>query len=163
MAKNPKQHVITKKHLARQEREQMQTRYILYTGLFVLLIVIGLIGYGVLDQTYLKSHRTVATVNGEKIILKDFQTQTRYYRLQIVNQAQYTYQLAQYFGGDASNQSYMANQLYQIQSQLSASALSDSVINTMIDNVLIRQEAKRRGITITTEELEQAMQEAVGS
>lgn len=162
MAKKPKQPVITKKHLARQEREQMQTRYILYTGLFVLVLVVGLIGYGILDQTYLKTHKTVATVNGEKIILKDFQTQARYYRLQIVNQAQYTYQLAQYFGSDAQNQSYIANQLYQIQSQLSASSLSDSVMNTMIDDILIRQEAKRRGITVSPEELEIAMQEAFG-
>lgn len=162
MARRPKQPVITKKHLARQEREQMQTRYILYAGLFVLLLVIGLIGYGVLDQTYLQTHKTVATVNNEKIILKDFQTQARYYRLQIINQAQYTYQMAQYFANDTQNQSYFANQLYQVQSQLSASSLSESVMNSMIDEILIRQEAKRRGITITDEEVEKAMQEAFG-
>ncbi|MBN1535113.1 MAG: peptidylprolyl isomerase [Anaerolineales bacterium] len=162
MANKPKQPVITKKHLARQERERRQNRTILISGLIVLVVVIGLIGYGILEQTYFKAHRTVATVNGEKIILKDFQTQARYYRLQLVNQAQYTYQLLEYFGGDSQNQSSFANQLYQLQAQLSPTSLSDSVINTMIDEILIRQEAKRRGITVSSEELEKSMQEAFG-
>jgi peptidyl-prolyl cis-trans isomerase D len=162
MAKKPKQPVITKKHLARQEREQMQTRYILLTGLAILILVIGFIGYGVLDQTYLHSHKTVATVNGEKIILKDFQTQVRYYRLQIINQAQYYYQMVQYFGSDAQTQSQFASQLYQLQSQLSASSLSENVMNTMVDEILIRQEADRRGITVSSEEVDKAMQKAFG-
>ncbi len=160
MAKKPIQPVITKKHLARQERERMQTRYILFGGLTVLILVIGLIGYGVLDQTYLQAHKTVATVNDDKIILKDFQAQVRFYRLQIINQAQNTYQLVQMFGSDAQTQASFANQLMQLKSQLTSSVISENVMNTMVDDILIRQEAARRGITVSSEDVEKAMQEA---
>ncbi len=159
MAKKPKQPVITKKHLARQEREKMQTRYIIIVGLIVLILVIGLVGYGILDETYFKSHKTVATVEGEKIILKDFQSQVRFYRMQIINQAASYYQLVQMFGNDPQTQAQLASQLMQYKSQLTPSVLSENVMNAMVDDLLIRQEAKRRGITVTEEELEKALQE----
>ena len=82
MAKNPrrKQAAPSKKHLARVERERIQTRYILIGSAIVLILVVGLIVYGILEQNVLRGLRTVATVNGEKISANEFRAYTKYYR-----------------------------------------------------------------------------------
>ena len=72
MAKKPNQKVVTKKHLARLERERQQNRLILVVSMIVLVLVIGLIGYGILDQTVLQSLRPVAKVGNTAITVKDF-------------------------------------------------------------------------------------------
>ncbi len=50
MAKGQKGQLVTKKHLARQERERRQTRIILIISIAVIVIVVGLITYGVIQQ-----------------------------------------------------------------------------------------------------------------
>jgi uncharacterized membrane protein YvbJ len=42
MAKGQKSQLVTKKHLARQQRERIQNRYILITSIAIIVIVVGL-------------------------------------------------------------------------------------------------------------------------
>jgi len=102
MAKNPKnkQTVPTKKHLARLEREKRETRWIIFGSVIVIVLVVGVILYGILDQNVLKGLRTVETVNGEKINVNNFRAFTKYYRYTLIRQAEQTYQLASMFGQD---------------------------------------------------------------
>jgi parvulin-like peptidyl-prolyl isomerase len=58
---------LTKKHLARAERERRQRFWILFATVLIAVAVIGLIGYGWLDQEVLPLYRPVALVDGEKI------------------------------------------------------------------------------------------------
>jgi len=162
MARNPKQKqpLQTKKHLARVERERIQRRYILFGSLAVFIAVVGLIGYGVLDQTYLQGIQPVAIVNGEKISTNLWQAQVRYARQQLIGNAAQTAQFMQMFGSNPSTQSSFANQLLQIQAQLSPDTVGKQVLDQMVDDTLIRQEAKRRGITVTSEELNKAIEAA---
>ena len=163
MAKNPKKNIApTKKHLARQERERIQRRNLLIAIAVVVVAVVGIIGYGILSETYLKTIQPVAIVNGDKILTKDFQAQSRYYRYTLIQQANSTYQFAQLFGSDPSTQSTFVNQLQQIQIQLSSGNVAQQVLDEMINNLLIRQEADRRGITVTEEEVSKAFEEAFG-
>jgi len=163
MAKNPKKNVApTKKHLARLERERLQRRYLLIAALIVLVAVVGIIVFGVLNETYLKTIQPVAIVNGDKISTKDFQAQSRYYRYTMVQQANSTYQFSQLFGSDPSTQSTFVNQLQQIQIQLTPGNVAQQVLDQMINNLLIRQEADKRGITVTDEEISKAFEEAFG-
>lgn len=162
MARNPKQKqpLQTKKHLARVERERIQRRYILFGSLAVFIAVVGLIGYGVLDQTYLQAIQPVAIVNGEKVPTNLWQAQVRYARQQLIGNAAQTAQFMQMFGSNPSTQSSFANQLLQIQAQLSPDTVGKQVLDQMVDDTLIRQEAKRRGITVSSEELNKAIEEA---
>lgn len=163
MASNPnKQSVLTKKHLARVERERRQTRYILIASAVVAIAVIALVGYGVLNQTVLRDIRPVAVVNGENIRTKDYQAQVRYARYNLIREAQNTAQFAQYFANDPQALSSIVGQLQQVQYQLGPSAVGQEVINRMADNVLIMQEAKRRGITVSEDEIQEAFQAAFG-
>lgn len=163
MAKNPRKNIApTKKHLARLERERLQRRSLLIAALVVLVAVVGIIGYGILNETYLKTIQPVAIVNGDKISTRDFQAQSRYYRYTMVQQANSTFQFAQLFGSDPSTQSTFINQLQQIQIQLTSGNVAQQVLDQMINNVLIRQEAARRGITVSEEEIGKAFEEAFG-
>ena len=91
--------LITKKPLARQEREQLQTRYILIATVTVALLVIVFIGYGLLDQNVLQPNRSIAKIGGSSIPLNEFQANVRYRN---INFLQNYSQIAQYFGEDAS-------------------------------------------------------------
>jgi peptidyl-prolyl cis-trans isomerase D len=160
MAKGPSKKVVTKKHLARIERENIQRRYIMIISIAIVVIVIGLIGYGILEQNVLQPRQPVAIVGNDKITTSEFQKQVRYQRHQLVLQYENTYSLMQNFGGDS--QGFFTSSLNQIKLQLDPSTTGQQVLDSMIDDLLIRQEAARRGITVTKEEVDKAIQEAFG-
>ncbi len=144
------------------QREQLQSRIITISAIVVLVLVFGLIGYGVLNQRVLTGLQPVAVVNGDKITSNDFQAQVRLARQNLVSSAMQTYQFGQMFGNNPQFMSSTVSQLYQIQSQLDPTTMGNQVLEQMIQDKLIRQEAKRRGITVTQGEVDKAIQEAFG-
>jgi hypothetical protein len=163
MAKPSKKKILTKKHLARLERERRQRRYIIIASVTVVVLAVGLIGYGILDRQVLQPLQPVAVVDGTKITTRYWQAQVRYSRQSIINQYVQTEQLAQAFGSDPSTAQYFQNSLNQIASQLNdPTTLGNQVLNTMIQNVLIQEEAKRRGISISEANLDAVLQQDFG-
>jgi peptidyl-prolyl cis-trans isomerase D len=159
MAKKPTQKIVTKKHLARMERERIQNRNILIAGITIFVLVFGIIGYGILDQLVLKNIQPVAKVGSETIGLGNFYSQVRYQRNSLVSSFRQYTQYLQMFG---SNQSF-TQAMQQIQTQLSdATGLGQTVLDQMIDDVLIRQYATKNNITVTRQEVDKAFQEAFG-
>lgn len=159
MAKNPTPKYVTKKHLARMERERIQRRYLLTGSLVVLGLILAIILYGVIDQTLIKPNRPVATVDGENISLKTFQSRVKFNRIQLINQYQQTYQFAQFFGQDPST-GYFASTLQQIEGQLSNPTIMGSgVVDQLVDERLIASEAGKMGITVTDAEVDKRIQE----
>ena len=67
MAKREEQKIVTKKHMARQEREEMQTRYLRYGAAAIIAVVLILVGIALVDAYILTPNKSVAVVNGEKI------------------------------------------------------------------------------------------------
>jgi parvulin-like peptidyl-prolyl isomerase len=157
-----KRPIPTKKHLARQERENLQRRYIIIGTTAVILLVVGLIAYGIISEVVLKPLQPVATVNGERIATRDFQARVRYFRQQLIGNAINNYQFAQMFTDSPETMSSFVNQLAQIQAQLEPTVIGQQVLDQMVDDTLIDQEASRRGITVTEEEVDVAFQEAFG-
>jgi len=164
MAKNPRRQepIITKKHLARQEREALQRRYIMIATIVTLVIVFGLVIYGVLSETVIKARQPVAIVNGDRVSTSDFQARTRYVRQQVIGNAITNYQYLQFFEDSPDIQSSIANQLAQIQLQLEPNLIGQQVIDQLVEEHLIRQEAERRGITVSRAEIDEAFQSALG-
>lgn len=155
MAKQPNQ-TPTKKHLARLEKERLQQRYLIAGAIVVLVLVIGVIVYGFLDQAVFQAMRPVAKVGNETIPMSTFQKEVRFQRFQLINQLQGIVSdpmMVQFFG----------TYIQQIYTQLSASnAMGQQVVDALIEDKLVEMEARRRGITVTEEEVDKAFQEAFG-
>ncbi|MFZ5820419.1 MAG: peptidylprolyl isomerase [Chloroflexota bacterium] len=147
MAPNPK--TASKKHIARLERERRQTRIIQIIAIVVVASVALILGYGYLDINVLQKLQPVVEVNGEKITTKEFQARVQIQRDQLVNQYIQYLQYQQMFGMD------VAAQLEQIQMSLDIpTSVGQQVMDAMIEEALIRQEAERRGISVSAEEVE---------
>ncbi len=163
MAKEETNKIVSKKHLARLERENIQRKWIIRTSIIVVVLVVGIIGYGILDMTVLRGMQPIAKVDGDPIPTNEYVAFVKYYRWQMIQQYQQTYQMAQLFGGDSTYASYFQNQLTQIQSQLDdPTTIGEQVKDLLIDDRLIRHEADRLGITVTKEEVDKALEEAFG-
>jgi peptidyl-prolyl cis-trans isomerase D len=165
MAKEPTQKVATKKHLARVERERRQRRTLLTIAGVVFGVIILVLAYGLLDEFVLKQNRPVAKVNNESISLREFQSQVRFTRWQMIQEYQQTLNFMQFFGNDPTFSQQIQAQLQQMAMNLSpqnAQVLGADVLEAMINDEVIRQEAARRGITVTDEEVERSLQEAFG-
>jgi hypothetical protein len=145
----PKPKIQSKKHIARLERERRQSKLIQYIAIGVVAAVILIIGYGYLNINVLQKLQPVAEVNGEKITTKEFQARVTIQRNRLLSQYVEYMQYQQIFGMDTSAQ------LQQIESSLSIpTVIGQEVMDDMIRTVLIRQEAEKRGITISAEEVE---------
>ena len=152
-SKSPK--IVTKKHLARLERERRQTRLILIGAIAILGFVFLSILYGVLNETLFLNYKTIETVNNETVTVREFQARAKATREQLINQYVYYYQMAMMFGMDPSTDSSLSQVFSNIQSQLdSPESLANQVLTYIEDDLLIKQYAREMGITVTEQEVE---------
>jgi peptidyl-prolyl cis-trans isomerase D len=153
----PKPKVQSKKHIARLERERRQVRLIQWISIGVVSAVILTLAYGYIEINYLRELQPVAEVNGEKISTQEFKARVVMQRNQLLNQYMQYQQYQQSFGFD------MSSQIQQIQSSLDAPTdIGQQVLDALINEALIRQEADRRGITVSPDEVEKFTREQFG-
>ena len=159
----PTPNVKNKRHVAHLEQVRRQTQAIKIGSIVVIAIVAAILIYGMFIDPIVKQNRAVASVNGETVTLAKFQVQAKIQRLQLVNQYNQYVQYAQMFGiTDLANDQNFGPAVQQIQSQLEPATLGQSALDESVDNVLIRQEAKKRNITVSADEVEKELQEGTG-
>ncbi len=152
-----KNKIVSKKHVARQERERQQSILIRNIALVIVVAVILLVGFGILDETVLQQRRAVASVNGEEITVAQFEARVRLERDSLINQYAQYLQLAQSFGMDFNTQlGQIETQLYDYQ------AVGQNVLDTMTYELLYRQIAQEEGISFSADEIESGIQEYLG-
>ena len=163
MAKESTSKIITKKHLARLDRENRQRKFLQIGAAVVILLVIGVIVFGILDQTLLLNRKPVARVGNDKITVTDFKKQVQFSRWQMIKQYESSLQIYQMLGADPNYGASFLNSMRQIQSQLSpenATTLASSVLDQLITERIIKQEAEKLGITVSDAELQESLQSA---
>ena len=149
---NPK--IVTKKHIARLERERQQVALIRMIAIVGIVIVLLLLGYGYLKINVFAAREPVAEVNGVKITTADWQERVRFARVNLYNQLS-TLAFYQQFGMDVSQQQNQIMSTLQL-----PEVLGQQVLDEMVGEILIRQEAEKRGITVSAEEVDKMIQEA---
>ncbi|MBI4318384.1 MAG: peptidylprolyl isomerase [Chloroflexi bacterium] len=152
---------MTKKQLSRYQRERRLNRIAIACVAVVIAVVVLVIGVGIWREMLAKPDEAIARVDGRPISVGNF--------AKVLGSAQYSYDgqiqryqdlLATYQAGgeDASQQStrqFIEQQLQQMRFQ--RQMLDGQVLDDMIEGELIRQEAERRGIKVSAQEIDQAL------
>ena len=158
----------TRVQLSRYEREARTRRIVVIGAAIVAALTVALIIAAVVQLRIVEPNRTVASVGGQAIGLSDVQKRMKFEQAQVEQRyselAQQVSQLQQQ-GGDP-NQNFLLQfyqqQLQQIGQQASAEGIATQSLTSMITDKLVRQESAKRGITISAEDVQQAIEKNYG-
>ncbi|MGC9468847.1 MAG: SurA N-terminal domain-containing protein [Anaerolineae bacterium] len=169
---------LTRRQIARREREHRAQRLITWIAVGVGVVILGLLIYGVVTEVFIEARRPVARVGDEPITTREFEARQGYERwmsqLEIYQYQSYLSQLSTQVtpetegpqdedaaaadqGTDALIQQ-LEIQLSSLERQLSpdyATVYGGQVLDRMIEEELIRQEAAERGMTVSDEEVQE--------
>jgi parvulin-like peptidyl-prolyl isomerase len=150
--------------LSRKEREERQKRILYIFGAVTVTLVLAVLGFGYYQEYIVKPSAPVATVNGQPISTRDYQQMVRYQRFQVASTMARIQDQLRLLDPTAEDQQflvqYFQQQLQQLQTQ--AMSLPTQVLEDMIDDELIRQEASKRSIQVTPEEVQQEIEQQFG-
>jgi parvulin-like peptidyl-prolyl isomerase len=148
--------LVTRKHIVRQKKEQQQIRTIMIIGGVVLLAVLALVVYSLVNTLYVQPNKAVAFVGDKKITVREFESEVRYSRLTTLNQAASYAEYGQMFGSmGTSFMSTAKNLVDQLNNPVN---YGKTVLDRMIDDQLIKEEADKLGIKVSDEELKRELQ-----
>jgi parvulin-like peptidyl-prolyl isomerase len=142
----------------------IQRLVILVTSIVVGIAAVILIVAIAYDQ-FVVPRQAVATVNGSTITVADFRQRVLLERFLVIQQYNNAIGLFQSFGLDDQS---IAQQLQQepyatwYNEVTVPDQLGNRVINTLVEDELVRQEAAARGITVSQEEIQERIQEFFG-
>ncbi len=159
----------TRKQISRREQEAVWQKRIMIIAAVVVTLILGVLIFGAVNELVLKPNKPVARVGNVTIPAKAFQARVRYQRLQIRGQiAQYQNILAQIDPNDEQMQSLyqqftatMSSLENQLKPEL-ATLLGGNVLNQMVEEELVRQEAAARGLTVSDAEVQTAIEQMMG-
>jgi parvulin-like peptidyl-prolyl isomerase len=147
--KTPKE--LTRKHLARVEKENRQRKILTYGIIGIGIVIVGLLVFGILNTTVLKDSKPVAKVGDTTITVKQFEDRVRYERYQQVQTFE-TY-ASSYFA------SFFQSQLLSMQNSLDSYVqFGSDTLDQMINEAALLQKAKSMGITVSDADVENYIQ-----
>jgi peptidyl-prolyl cis-trans isomerase D len=162
MPKNPTPRVISKKHLARVEKERLFKRGLYITTAVILIAVFGLIIYGIVENVWIKPSQPVAQVGDHTISINDFVDRVRLERYMAIRNLELTYnyyqQSIQYINMDIGNYYAKALELSNSLSAANAITFAGNVLDTMIEEWVLEKTARDMGITVSEEEVSAALE-----
>jgi peptidyl-prolyl cis-trans isomerase D len=127
------------------------------------VVVVGIIGYAFLYDKVLKFNKPVAVVGENKIYGKEFNQRVRLERNSYVLQYNQIAVQMVLMSDSTEYVNYYKQQLTQILSILDDyNYLGEYVLDSMIDEEVIKIEAEKRGITVSDAEVDALMQELFG-
>lgn len=138
MAKQPakkEDRELTRKQHLRMRRDVQQTRRLVYGLVGVGALIVILIAAGVVQELVLKPRQPVAAVNGANISSQSFAKQVKFDWLQQSSQAQ---------------------------TPPDPQTVSQQTLDNMVDDQLVRQQAQQRGITVSQQDVDQAIEQSFG-
>jgi peptidyl-prolyl cis-trans isomerase D len=153
----------TRKQMHHREREERRERILYYAVGGVALLIVLVFGIGYYQETIGKQNSAIATVNGTPITLRQYQQSLRVSSSSLLSTFNQINSNMSQVGTDPS-MSFLRDYLIQQQSQVVSQLLSlpRSQYNQMIDDVLVRQEAVKRGLTVSTDEIDQEVEVQFG-
>ena len=167
MAKKVQPEALTKKQIARSQKVRRRERNTLIGIVSVIVLVVGVLLYGAVNEYVLKPNAPIATVDGVDIPTRLYQKYWQYIQFNTLSSYQ-QYQseldrlnaLPEPTDMDAIYIQYYQQLVQQLQSQLQN--LDMAVLDNLIGDELVRQEAKKEAISVTPEEVQSEIEIAFG-
>ena len=151
---------VSKEELSRYERETRAQRYILISMGLLAVVIAAILGFGYWKEYIARNSDPVATVAGRPIPLEKYARTLDFRRKSLEQQIVYMQNQLQSLSGNDSLIDLYRQQIQQL--QFSEIMLPDQTLDQMIDEELIRQEAARRGISVTPDEIDQETNKTFG-
>lgn len=132
-----------KEILLQRKRERQLRRIRIAVGIVVgLLLLVAIVG--VVNELILIPNRTIATVNGEEINLEEWQERVRFERAQRIIFLENQYEAFE--GNVGIIQQFAGQTIIELQD---AELFGQNVLDTMVEETIIRQAAQSRGISVS--------------
>ena len=148
------------KNINKFEKDKIYKRWLLGATALVVVILFGLLGYGLLDKYWIIPGRSVAEVDGYEISFQTVDQHTRYRRMQMLDQY-IAYLDAMKYAGEQRNQ--VQDILDQIENELDDPVQHmRQVINELINTELVINEALSRNISVDDGEVDSAIRLFLG-
>jgi foldase protein PrsA len=160
----------TKKQIAIGRKQARQNRIIWSSVGSLGLVILLVLGIGVAQELVFRPASPVAIVDGSKIRADDYQAMLRYSRynlhINILDLENAIASISTSSGTSDSSQQgndfllqFYQQQLQQLQSELTT--ISQTTLDQMIDDELVKEEAHAVGITVTSADVQQTIDEQV--
>jgi len=153
----------TRKQHARRTREERQERVLYYSMGGILAVIVLILGVWYYQESIGKFNTNIAVVNGKGITVREFQQNVRLSSNSLLSSlSQITANMQQ--AASDPTLSFFAQYLEQQYSEIATQLVSigPNQLNQMIDDELIRQEAAKRGITVSADEIEEETERQFG-
>ena len=161
------QHVLEQRTLSRYERERRTRKYVVIGSIVVAFLVLLLVVAAALQILVFEPNRAVAAVDGETITVQQVQARERLEWEDLAyNYSQLAQQVQQLQQANDENSSFLVQfyqqQLQQVIANASVDQVSRNALDALIDDLLIRQETKRRGIVVSPEDVQREIETSLG-
>jgi parvulin-like peptidyl-prolyl isomerase len=152
-----------RKHLARAERERLMRRNVFIGVGVVALLLLGILGYGIYDTNIRQPNLPAVTVNGDEIPQGLFRARVVLAQAELLGRYQNTRSIMNLVGDSPEAMASLQQELTNLQEQLDdPSLIGQQVMEQLIQDLLVRQEAEERGIAVAESEIDDAVQELFG-
>lgn len=149
----------TKKQIALGRKEARQKRIILISVVAVATLIVAIVAFGLVQELIVKPSQPVAIVNGDKIAADQYRDLVTYQRynqyVQIANLQDGLDQMSTEPEENAFLISFYEQQIGQMQSELAL--IPQTALDDLIEDKLIEQKAEEEGITVTSQEVQDAI------
>lgn len=155
----------TRREMALEKKQANQMRRLRLGAMFVVGLIALIVIVGLIVEFVVTPNQAVAQIGNEEISLRDWQEMVRFQRAQLINSINEQYD--QLLDTEAADQELAQQDALRFVQQFSAQqinaltfsyeSLGEIVLDQMVDDVLVKQAAEERGITVSPEEVDEAI------
>jgi len=144
----------SRKEMLIARRHEQQTRRVWMLVSAVVGLIAAVLILGIVNELVLKPSRPVAAVNEVEITLDEWRDQVEYRRALLVSRIS---DIADLVAGDVNQIQQIAG--LELQTLGDPELLGQQVLDELIEQELVRQEAEARGISVSVDEVQASLEE----
>lgn len=166
MAKRTKQDKqLTKKQIAHSRRQRQQKMRVLLGVGVVVALILGVALAGLYDQLIAQPGRPVATVNGTRIRTDDYQSRVLYERFVLDRMLRDLQTRVSLLDMEDQTNQFLVRYYQQVAEQAYQQRLgvNQQALDAMIQEELVRQKAAELGLTVSEDEVNEAVRATVAA